>query len=235
MQYTGTLSAHHQNVTRNSNNKRNYAKVFSSHTDDAVSVHNDSLIATATSTHLTHRKCELSARSSSESDISTNVKIQLHNNNNNIKSKKIGKRRRKVQLTRYLATSTNGTCLLLVLLCLVVKLDYVIGAISLNSISSSSLLQSSPSHHHTYHKNVNYFNNSTNYTRTLLDDVDESDIPLSYFDEFNAIGNDTITTSPGRPQVIYQNEFAVHILGGIDKANEIARKHGFSNLGQVSS
>lgn len=33
---------------------------------------------------------------------------------------------------------------------------------------------------------------------------------------------------------IYQNEFAVYIPSGVDTADSIAAKHGFSNMGQVS-
>ena len=35
------------------------------------------------------------------------------------------------------------------------------------------------------------------------------------------------------PFVGWSNSWAVEIEGGNDKANEIARKHGFMNLGQV--
>ena len=33
--------------------------------------------------------------------------------------------------------------------------------------------------------------------------------------------------------LIYHNQFAVHIPGGIEAANEIASKYGFNNIGQV--
>lgn len=38
-----------------------------------------------------------------------------------------------------------------------------------------------------------------------------------------------------RPSTIYQNEFAVYIPSGIETADGIAAKHGFTNMGQVSS
>lgn len=37
-----------------------------------------------------------------------------------------------------------------------------------------------------------------------------------------------------RLQAIYQNEFALYVPGGTDKANEVADKYGFTNMGQVS-
>uniref|UniRef100_A0A182VRP7 Peptidase S8 pro-domain domain-containing protein n=1 Tax=Anopheles minimus TaxID=112268 RepID=A0A182VRP7_9DIPT len=37
----------------------------------------------------------------------------------------------------------------------------------------------------------------------------------------------------GRPAAIYMNEFAVYIPRGVDFADSIAHKYGFSNLGQV--
>lgn len=38
-----------------------------------------------------------------------------------------------------------------------------------------------------------------------------------------------------RQQPIYMNQFAVHIPSGHADAEEIASKHGFRNLGQVST
>ncbi|KAG5680511.1 hypothetical protein PVAND_010018 [Polypedilum vanderplanki] len=108
-----------------------------------------------------------------------------------------------------------STCiLLLVLSCLV----NVIGALD----SSSSSLS-----------NVNYYDNSTNYTRTLLDEIDDIPLLSTYLDDINDIENLTLIAG-ARRQPIYQNEFAVHILGGIEKANEVAKKYGFTNMGQVS-
>lgn len=216
MQYTSSLSTHHQNVRHNSN--KNYAKLFHSNIVNSNKKGLDceeNSIPISSATHITHRICKLNTSNNSESDISTNIQIQLRNKSkkhNNIVGN-ANKRRRKVQL-HYIpvTTATLNTCILLVLACLVVKLEYVIGALSLTSIPSFST-------------NVN----STNYTRTLLDVINDSDIPLSFFDD-NHIGNETSM----RPQVIYQNEFAVHIFGGIEKANEIAKKHGFTNMGQVS-
>lgn len=34
--------------------------------------------------------------------------------------------------------------------------------------------------------------------------------------------------------VVYHNQFAVHIPDGLDAANEVASNNGFQNLGQVS-
>ena len=34
-------------------------------------------------------------------------------------------------------------------------------------------------------------------------------------------------------QVIFHNQFAVHIPGGTEAANKIAHKYGFTNTGQV--
>lgn len=123
MQYTGsTTSAHHQNV--------NYAKRSSS----------SSSCAPSTINHQTsHRKCELL---SSESDISS-VQIQLRNklnrNRNDVHSAYV---RRKVR------GALGASTLLLVLFCLVVNLELVIGALPLN------------------YNSVNYYDNST------LDDSD---------------------------------------------------------------
>lgn len=37
-----------------------------------------------------------------------------------------------------------------------------------------------------------------------------------------------------RPVAIYTNQFAVHVPDGDDAAADIAERHGFQNLGQVS-
>ena len=199
MQSTASSSSaahHHQNVTPGSNKN----------TLDNYETCNDISLMT---THLArqqqqHRKCELN--SNSESDTSTNVHLRNKSKrNSNSRRCIVNRRRRKVQF--------NGTCLVfLVLTCLVVKLESVLGALNHNSNSINS---------------VNY--SRDNYTTLLaesdylpfLDDTDDS----SGF-------NETSSKSP-RPQVIYQNEFAVHIFGGNETATEIAAKHGFTNLGQV--
>jgi hypothetical protein len=123
MQYTGSpTSAHHHNV--------NYAK------------QSGSSCAPSTINHQTsHRKCELL---SSESDISS-VQIQLRNklkrNRNDVHSAYVRRKVRGGALGAF-------TLLLLVLTCLVVNLELVIGALPLN------------------YNSVNYYDNST------LDDSD---------------------------------------------------------------
>jgi hypothetical protein len=176
----------------------------------------DAMQCNLMTTHLTtrhHRKCQLkSSSSNSESDTSTNVHLRNKSKrNSNSRRCVVNRRRRKVHC--------SGTCLVfLVLTCLVVKTELVLGALTHNS---NSRLNS-----------VNYSHD--NYTKTLT----ASD-NLPFLDEVDALFgnsygfNDTLTASP-RPQVIYQNEFAVHIVGGEEKANDIAAKHGFTNLGQVS-
>jgi proprotein convertase subtilisin/kexin type 5 len=37
-----------------------------------------------------------------------------------------------------------------------------------------------------------------------------------------------------KQSAVYLNQFAVHIPSGQEAADDIARKHGFTNLGQVS-
>jgi hypothetical protein len=165
MRYTGTLSAHHQNVT-DSKNCEEFEYIEQQQPQ---------------------AKCK--ALPSSESETST----ALRNN----------RWRRK-------AVFASTWTLVLVLTCLV----NAIGALH----SSSSSLSS-----------VKYIDSSTNYTRSLLDEIE--DIPS--FDDINDIGNLTLIAG-ARRQPIYQNEFAVHIFGGNEKANEIAKKYGFTNMGQVS-
>lgn len=111
---------------------------------------------------------------------------------------------------RKVQCSSTWLTVFMVLTCLVVKLELVFGALNHNSNLNS----------------VNYYHD--NYT-TVLDDA--SDI-LPFLDDVDNLPN---VTASSRPQVIYQNEFAVHIFGGIEKANVIAAKHGFTNMGQVSS
>lgn len=198
MQSAAVIAHHHQNVTRNSERE-------------------DALICNLMTTHLTtqhHRKCELNSSSNSESDTSTNVHLRNKSKrNSNSRRCVVNRRRRKVQC--------SGTCLVfLVLTCLVVKTELVLGALTHNS---NSRLNS-----------VNYSHD--NYTTKTLTAFASDNLP--FLDEVDALFgnsygiNDTYTASP-RPQVIYQNEFAVHIVGGEEKANEIAAKHGFTNLGQV--
>lgn len=206
MQYTGTLSAHQHVTQRRRNIRQNYAKVFNISTSSSNNSSSSACI-------LARGNCE--ADICSESDTSTNTsnnhkQILLHKTN--------AKSRRKLSWIFH-----SSTCAFLVLICLVVNLEYVIGAlhnIHATSLSSSSSLT-----------NVNYFDNSTNFTRTLVDDID--DVPYIHDVDINDIENFTVTIG-SRLQPIYQNEFAVHIFGGVEKANGIAKTYGFTNMGQVS-
>lgn len=205
MQNTGTLSAHHKNVTRSC---KNYAKNLPSNTNFRA---------------IQHRKLQLL----SESDESTNShdeQLSLFCHNKFIKC-----RRRKT----WIANSWS----LLVLICVIVNLELVIGAVNSNSVLNSSSNVNNNNINDNRNNRNNKYNvhndNPTNYTRTLLDEIDD-DIALFLDNGIEDFVNLTTTTSSPRPRVIYQNEFAVHIFGGIDVANEIARKHGFTNMGQVS-
>lgn len=196
---SSSAAHHHQNVTRSSKCTA----------DAALDNYDISLMTTHLTKQQPHRKCELnSSNSNSESDTSTNVHLRNKSKRNSSNSRRciVNRRRRKVQF--------SGTCLVfLVLTCLVVKLELVLGALNHNSNSINS---------------VNY--SRDNYTTLLA----ESDYLPFLDDADDSYGfNETSSRSP-RPQVIYQNEFAVHIFGGNEKATEIATKHGFTNLGQVS-
>lgn len=188
MQYTGSLKAHNQNV------KRKYAKQITS-----TSSSSNGGDATSTINHRTssHRKCELL---SSESDISS-IQIQLRNKLNRNRNVHSGYVKRKV----------GWSCALLVLICLVVKLELVTGALALN------------------YNSVNYYENSS---YAVLED--DSDIVPFLIDDASLTSNRLDERPSSRPSVIYQNEFAVFIPDGFAKADEIAAKHGFSNMGQVS-
>ena len=41
--------------------------------------------------------------------------------------------------------------------------------------------------------------------------------------------------SEAHKPTIYHNEFAVHIKGGLEAANQIAQTHGFQNAGQIGT
>lgn len=149
------------------------------------------------------RKCELL---SSESDISS-IQIQLRKKvNGNRNSVHSGYVRRKVRWNSALGT------LLLVLIGLVVNLELVFGALPLN------------------YNSVNYYENLSYAVAR-----DDSDIaPFLVDDASLAFNLNHIEERPSsRPSVIYQNEFAVFIPDGIERANQIAEKHGFTNTGQV--
>lgn len=142
---------------------------------------------------------------SSESDISS-VQIQLRNKLNR-NNVYSGYVKRKVGRGCALGT------VLLVLISLVVKSEVVIGALALN------------------YNSVNYFENAS---YAALQDGDDSDIvPFSVDDDAQLIFHKPSLLS--RPAVYYQNEFAVFIPDGVERANIIAAKHGFTNMGQVRS
>lgn len=136
-----------------------------------------------------HRKCELLNSESDKSCVQTQLRNELKRNRNDVHSAYV---RRKV------------STLLLVLTCLAVKLELVVGALPLN------------------YNSVNYYDNST-----ALDSENAPWLTLT-----NHIDEKRPTTS--RPAVIYQNEFAVFIPGGIEVADIVAAKHGFTNTGKVS-
>lgn len=144
---------------------------------------------------------------SSESDISSVLQLQLRNKLN--RNRNYAYVRRKLQWN-YFNTSTT-TMLLLMLTCLVVKMEIVIGALSIN------------------YNSVNYYDNSTTITFS-----DESDLVPFLNDVDNSIlTNRSPSSISSRPPVIYHNEFALYIPSGLSKANEIASKYGFVNMGQV--
>lgn len=99
--------------------------------------------------------------------------------------------------------------LLLMLMCIVVRMELVIGALSLN------------------YNSVNYYDNTTTFS-------DESDLVPFLFDDDNTLTNRSTASLSSRPPIIYHNEFATFIPSGLSKANEIAEKYGFINMGQVS-
>lgn len=173
MRYTGSLTAHNQNV------KHKYANGIASYATPSTINHQTS-----------HRKCELL---SSESDISS-VQIQLRN--------KLNQNRNNVH-SGYVKRKVGWSSLLLALICLVVKLELVIGALPLNYNSKN------------YYENASY---ASDIAPFLADDASMNRLDVR---------------PASRPSVTYQNEFAVFIPDGSAKADEIAAKHGFTNMGQV--
>lgn len=206
---SSAASHHRQNVTRNINT---YDHNDYEACNEGINLMTTHLTSQQQQQRQKHRKYELhnsnssSSNSNSESDTSTNVHLRNKSKRNSYSRRCIvNRRRRKVQY--------SGTCLVfLVLTCLVVKLELVFGALN--------------------HNSVNYLHN--NYTTTLLNESDN----LSFLNDVDAIFGDNyngINETSSRPQVIYQNEFAVHIFGGNEVANAVAAKHGFTNMGQVSN
>lgn len=108
-------------------------------------------------------------------------------------------------------TTTSSTMLLLMLMCIVVRMELVIGALSVN------------------YNSVNYYDNATAVAFS-----DESDLVPFLDDDDNTLTNRSAASMSSRPPIIYHNEFALYIPSGLSKANEIAEKYGFINMGQVS-
>ena len=120
-------------------------------------------------------------------------------------------------MSKFLSTSTNFA-LVSILFVLCLQLNHVNGALNLIN-----------------NKNNNNNNNSNNnVNNTILYDIN-NDISVSdnYLYENN--NDNSQHLNKNRPQPIYLNEFAVYIPNGVDAANDIAHKYGFTNLGQVSS
>jgi hypothetical protein len=123
---------------------------------------------------------------------------------------KLNRNRNYAYVRRKLQWNFNTSVMLLLMLtCLVVKMELVIGALSIN------------------YNSVNYYDNSTT---TFLD---ESDLVPFLNDVDNILTNRSPSSILSRPPVIYHNEFALYIPSGLSKANEIASKYGFVNMGQV--
>lgn len=66
-----------------------------------------------------------------------------------------------------------------------------------------------------------YSNNASTAVEFLDDDIDSA-------------SNFILNLNKLRPQPIYQNEFAVYVPKGLDVADSVAAKFGFTNMGQVS-
>lgn len=149
----------------------------------------------------------------SHSESESTIQIQLRNKSkrNTVHS---GYVRRKIK--RKWASRFGPPAFLVVLACLAVKFELVIGALTHNLNS------------------VNYYYENSSYT-IANDDIERDTLPFLVGPSYN--DTEFISTkipSSGRPAAIYLNEFAVYIPDGIQKANTIAAKHGFTNTGQVS-
>jgi Peptidase S8 pro-domain len=192
MQYRGLLSVYPQNVTcfENTNNVNNKKNKVLKPTSEIRTKSLETRILSAND-GFTEERCE----NNSQSDTSTNIQIQLQ-----------CKSRQKVLQKKIRFSCARSTYTLLVLICLVVNLELVIGALNLNNNS------------------VKYYKSTKNDTTVI------NDLPFQMNAIENNAGKEKLSS---RSRVIYQNQFAVHIIGGIEKANEIAAKHGFINLGQV--
>ena len=156
----------------------------------------------------------------SNSEIDTSfIQIRLLNqlNCNNVHSGYV--KRKAWTINRSINTTSSWSTLLLVLVCLVVKLEsnVVTGALT---------------------KNLNYYTNSS-YTESLNEnDIDRDNNEL-YLTELPTSGGNSSSefsgkiSRNGRRAAIYQNEFAVYVPDGWHTATEIADKYGFTNMGQV--
>jgi hypothetical protein len=161
---------------------------------------------TTSQTRLGHGMLTSNCGIASESDISSVLQLQLRN-------KKLNRNRNYAYVRRKVRWNSNTSAmLLLMLMCLVVKMELVIGALSIN------------------YNSVNYYDNSTTFS-------DDSDlVPFLNDDENQQIlTNRSPSSISSRPPVIYHNEFALYIPSGLLRANEIAEKYGFVNMGQVSN
>lgn len=93
-----------------------------------------------------------------------------------------------------------------------------------------------------YQRNNLSVNNVAIDTDAVVNQLDielpiESFINVTNDDEFERLLSSRSSSSSNnklRRDPIYQNEFAVYIPDGVDVADRIAGKHGFSNMGQVS-
>lgn len=144
----------------------------------------------------------------SESDISSVLRLQLRNRLNRNRNYAHVRRKIRWNFNMNITTTSSTTMLLVMLMCIVVRMELVIGALSLN------------------YNSVNYYDNLTTKATfsdesNLLPFLDEDDITLA-------------NRSTSRPPIIYHNEFALYIPSGLSKANDIAEKYGFINMGQVS-
>lgn len=147
---------------------------------------------------------------SSESDISSVLRLQLRNRLTH--NRNYAHVRRKTRWNCNIkATTTGSTMLLLMLMCIAVRMELVIGALSVN------------------YNSVNYYDNTTAVAFS-----DESDLVPFLDDDDNTLTNRSTASMSSRPPIIYHNEFALYIPSGLSNANEIAEKYGFINMGQVS-
>lgn len=212
MQNTGALGVVHSDVTN-----------IDEHNDDQnIVVDVDGELMTSNIQHNQHHHHRQYRKhnglSNSESDTSF-IQIRLRNKLNCNKVHSGCVKRKAWTINRSMNASSSWSTLLLVLVCLVVKLEsnVVTGALT---------------------KNLNYYTNSS-YTESLDDiDRDNNELYLTALPTSDGSGNSSSEFSGkisrnGRRAAIYQNEFAVYVPDGWHTASEIADKYGFTNMGQV--